>query len=255
MEKVPIQTQLHRSFFKYDSNSIVCFYGNKYNFFEYKRAYFYAFIFLGTQKAIFKNGFLPLLKTTFSLMKMVSLQFHSRERTIFDTSFCESIIPLLKSVFWVSFFPKGEKLHSKNKLIEMEKQPINRPLSFLPVFEEALNGDISSVAEHYQVLLPAKDKPWALDDATVDRAIALHEEKGTFIQHYERQFCLWRKEVLTPNQKAKIEELEAKLPQLKTSNDVVLKLLYNIQPYTIDKITAMPEAELALLHLSGKLKF
>jgi hypothetical protein len=123
------------------------------------------------------------------------------------------------------------------------------------LFPTSLNGDLSSVREQYTTLLPAKDKPSVLDDKIVNRIIRLHEEKNEFIDNYQKQFKLWRKEKLTPKQVIVLEDLEEKLPQLKQMNDKVLKLAYEIQPYTIDKILAMKPEELALLHLSGKLKF
>ncbi len=137
----------------------------------------------------------------------------------------------------------------------MKRKPIDRPISYLSLFATALNGDLSSVREQYKTMLPAKEKPSILDDETVNRIIRLHEEKNEFIENYERQFKLWRKEKLTPNQLIVLEDLEEKLPQLREVNGKVLKLAYEIQPYTIDKIMAMKPEELALLHLTGKLKF
>lgn len=137
----------------------------------------------------------------------------------------------------------------------MKRKPIDRPISYLSLFATALNGDLSSAPDQYKTLLPAKDKPSVLDDETVNRIIRLHEEKNEFIENYERQFKLWRKEKLSSNQLIVLEDLEEKLPQLKEVNDKVLKLAFEIQPYTIDKIMAMKPEELALLHLTGKLKF
>lgn len=137
----------------------------------------------------------------------------------------------------------------------MKRKPIDRPISYLPLFATALNGDLSSAREQYKTLLPAKDKPSVLEDETINRIIRLHEEKNEFIRNYERQFKRWRKEKLTPNQMIVLEDLEEKLPLLKEVNGKVLKLAYQIQPYTIDKIMAMKPEELALLHLPGKLKF
>jgi len=136
----------------------------------------------------------------------------------------------------------------------MKRKPIDRPISYLPLFATALNGDLSSVQEQYKTLLPAKEKPSVLNDEIVNRIIRLHEEKKEFIENYERQFKRWRKENLTTNQLGILKDLEEKLPQLKEVNDKILDLAYQIQPYTIDKIMAMKPEELALLHLSGKLK-
>lgn len=136
----------------------------------------------------------------------------------------------------------------------MKREPINRPISYLPLFTKILNGDLSSACEQYETLLPVKDKPSVLNDKIVDRIIKLHEEKNEAIDDYKKQFNFWRKGDLTANQLIAIEDLEKKLPQLKEANDKVLKLTYEIQPYTIDKIMAMPPEELSLLVLTGKLK-
>ncbi len=142
----------------------------------------------------------------------------------------------------------------KLNLCIMKRKPIDRPISYLPLFVTALDGDLSSVGEQYETLLPAKEKPSVLNDEIVNRIIRLHEEKNEFIENYERQFKLWRKEKLSSNQLILLEDLEEKLPELKEINGKVLELAYQIQPYTIDKIMAMKPEELALLHLSGKLK-
>jgi hypothetical protein len=97
----------------------------------------------------------------------------------------------------------------------MKRKPIDRPIAYLSLFVTAINGDLSSVREQYKILLPAKDKPSVLDDETVDRIIRLHKEKNEFIDNYQRQFKLWRKEKLTPNQLIILEDLEEKLPLLK----------------------------------------
>ena len=136
----------------------------------------------------------------------------------------------------------------------MKRKPINRPISYLPMFVTALEGDLSTAQEQYETLIPVKDKPSVLTDDIVNRIITLHEEKNEFIENYERQFKIWRKGKLSASQLEVITDLENKLPQLKETNDKVLKLAYEIQPYTIDKIMAMDPIELSMLHLSEKLK-
>lgn len=136
----------------------------------------------------------------------------------------------------------------------MKRKPIERPIEYLDVFETALNGDLSSASNQYEILLPVKDKPSILNDEIIERIIRLHEEKNEFIDNYERQFELWRKEKLTFAQSEALENLERKLPQLKRVNNKILELAHQIRPYTIEKIIKMSPEKLALLHLSGKLK-
>ena len=84
--------------------------------------------------------------------------------------------------------------------------------------------------------------------------IRLHEEKNEFVENYQRQFQFWRQQKLTHEQLVTLEDLEEKLPQLKEVNDKVLKPARQMAPYTIDKIVAMDPVELAMAHLSGKIK-
>ena len=121
----------------------------------------------------------------------------------------------------------------------MKRKPLDRPIEYLDVFENALNGDLSQASNQYETLLPMKDRPAVLNDEIIDRIIRLHEEKNEFIDNYRRQFKLWRKEKITFAQSATLDNLERKLPQLKEVNDKVLELAYQIRPYTIEKIMAM----------------
>ncbi len=136
----------------------------------------------------------------------------------------------------------------------MERNPINRPIDYLEIFVTTLNGDLSSVNDQYDRLLPIKDKPSVLNDEIIGRIIRLHKEKNDFIKLYEKQFINWRKLQLTATQSSKLDELESKLPKLKSINEKVLELAYHIQPHTIDKIMGMSSEELAIRFISDNLK-
>jgi len=136
----------------------------------------------------------------------------------------------------------------------MKRKPINRPLSYLPVITDALTEELAASQEQYQTLLPAIEKPHVLDDEIVNRIIRVLEEKKPYIDLYKRQFDLWRKEKLTTDQSTTIYELESKLTLLEEVINKILKLAYDIQPHTIDKIMNMDPAKLALSVLSGKIK-
>lgn len=138
--------------------------------------------------------------------------------------------------------------------VVMKKTPIDRPISFLPIFSNMIHEDISHCQEQYDTLYMAKDKPSVLTDEIINRIIALHKEKEEFIENYARQFNIWKRGSLSADQAKTISSLEKKLPQLQEINQKVLNLAHQMAPYTIDKVLAMDSAQLSSLHLSGQLK-
>ena len=135
----------------------------------------------------------------------------------------------------------------------MEKKPIWRPISYLSMVATAINGHLSSSKEQYETLLKAKDKPYVLDNATIERIIKVFKEQESFIPYYTEQLQRWRKEELSSNQLIVVVDLEEKLPELKELTEKVLRLAHNLENYTIEKIMALDEAVLAMLHLKGEL--
>ena len=133
----------------------------------------------------------------------------------------------------------------------MKQEPIDRDISFFPMFEQALHGDFEACEEQYQNLIQAKDKPYLLDDETVQRLIKVHEEKKEYISFYGPQFKRWREQPISNQQSQRLKKLEDKLPKLKELNEKVLELAYHISEFTIDKIVDMDPLQLALFEMGG----
>jgi len=60
------------------------------------------------------------------------------------------------------------------------KRPIWQPISMLPTISGIIDGELADAEEHYATLLQVREKPYVLDDATVDRSIKLHTEQLDF---------------------------------------------------------------------------
>lgn len=137
----------------------------------------------------------------------------------------------------------------------MTKQSIQwLPLYKLPIFTTLVEGMLQDTKGMYQLLLQAKNKPWVMDDATMNRTIKLFTERLEMLPDHTEQITRWKKEKLSPNQKEEITRLEEATTQTMELVENILTLAKEMKPHTIDQILAKDNAELALDVLSGKLK-
>jgi hypothetical protein len=127
------------------------------------------------------------------------------------------------------------------------------PLSKLPLFTTLVDGILQDTKDMYPLLLQAKDKPWVMDDATIDRTIRLYTERLGMLPTHTEQIARWRKERLTSAQKLELDRLEKATVETQELVQRILDMATAMQAYTIDKILAKEPGELALDVLSGKL--
>jgi hypothetical protein len=128
------------------------------------------------------------------------------------------------------------------------------PLTMIPLLSHAIEGALDASKEQLANLLQAENKPYALDDAIVNRVIKSFTEQLKTIAH-EKAICAhWReKKNLTPEQVKTIMEMEANIAEMEKINQRILFLAEHYKEHTIDKILGMDEEELALAYLKGKL--
>jgi hypothetical protein len=105
----------------------------------------------------------------------------------------------------------------------------------------------------YPLFLGAKDTPWVMDDAAIDRTIRLYRERLEMLPTHTGQITRWRKERLTPQEKLELARLEKATVETRELAQRILDMATAMQEYTIDKILAKEPGELALDVLSGKL--
>ena len=104
------------------------------------------------------------------------------------------------------------------------------------------------------LLAEAKDKPWVMDDATIERTLRLYTERLEILALNIAQIARWRKKSLTARQERELERLESATTETERLVRDILGLANEIKANTIDQILARDDAELALDVLLGRLK-
>ena len=135
-----------------------------------------------------------------------------------------------------------------------KQQPTWLPLDKLPLFTDMVAGMLQDTEKMFPLFMQAKEQPWVLDDATVERSIRLYTERLAILSDYEEQIARWRKGTLTAWQKRAIDKLANQTAQTKKEVTQLLVIANEIKKNTIDQILARDDVELAFDVLSGKLK-
>ena len=64
-----------------------------------------------------------------------------------------------------------------------------QPLTALPLIGSLIDGEPADGREHQATLLAVRDRPYVLDDATVERGIKLHTEQRDFLGVFAEQLA------------------------------------------------------------------
>ncbi len=128
-----------------------------------------------------------------------------------------------------------------------------QPISMLPIFTEMVDGMLESSVEQLNNMQLVMDKPHVLDDATMDRIIALYNNQLKDQLLFNKQFARWKKGKLSGAEETEINRLINQTSKLKEVNEEILMLADSIKHSTIDKIMAMDDGELAAAVLTGKI--
>ena len=135
-----------------------------------------------------------------------------------------------------------------------KQNPTWLPLHKLPLFSHSVAGLLRDTQEMYPLFVQAKNKPWVLDDATVERTIRLYSERLDILAVDEEQLRRWKQERLTPQQQQTIASLSEQVAKTKKLVIELLEIAREIKQNTIDEILKRDDAQLALDVLTGKLK-
>ena len=91
-----------------------------------------------------------------------------------------------------------------------------------------------------------RDRPYVLDDATVERSIKLHTEQRDFLGVFAEQLARWRHEHPTDAQRRELDRLEGQLERLRAVLTNILALAEELQPGTIERVLAQSDLELGI---------
>ena len=73
-----------------------------------------------------------------------------------------------------------------------KQNPTWLPLHKLPLFSHSVSGLLRDTQEMYPLFVQAKNKPWVLDDATVERTIRLYSERLDILAVDDEQLRRWK---------------------------------------------------------------
>ena len=121
-----------------------------------------------------------------------------------------------------------------------------QPLTALPLIASLIDGELADGQEHYATLLSVRDRPYVLDDATVERSIQLHAEQRDFLGVFAEPLARWRHERPTDAQRRELDRLEGQLGRLRAVLSAILELVEELKQGTIERVLAKSDLELGL---------
>jgi hypothetical protein len=136
-----------------------------------------------------------------------------------------------------------------------QPQPQWQPISMLPTIATHIDGTLEAAQEQYETLLPAKARPHALDDYTVNRVKKVFTEQKNDLWLFEEQLKRWQSNQLTGEQRKEVERLQGQMKKLREQVKTILDLADDLSKGTIEKVMAKSDAELGLEFLLNPEKF
>jgi hypothetical protein len=114
---------------------------------------------------------------------------------------------------------------------------------------------LEAAQEQYKTLLPAKARPHALDDYTVNRVKKVFTEQQNDLWLFDEQLKQWQSNQLTGEQRKEVERLQGQMKKLREQVTTILTLADDLSKGTIEKVMAKSDAELGLEFLLNPDKF
>lgn len=136
-----------------------------------------------------------------------------------------------------------------------QPQPQWQPISMLPTIATHIDGMLEAAQEQYETLLPAKAKPHALDDYTVNRVKKVFTTQQNDLWLFDEQLARWSKGSLSAQQRTEVERLAGQMKKLREQITVILVLANELAKGTIEKVMGKSDVELGLESLLNLGKF
>lgn len=134
------------------------------------------------------------------------------------------------------------------------KLPNYHPIEMLPTITHIINESLDNVVELTISLKIGIEKPGALTDDIVNRAVKIFKDGQELAPVHSEQLKRWRQTDLSLMELEEVDilqEIVDKLPDLYTEG---LDIANEVSKFTIDKIMAMDSTELAIKYLTGEMK-
>ncbi len=143
--------------------------------------------------------------------------------------------------------PTGEEIMPNQ--IAPQWQPIEK----LSLIASIIDGALNATTEQYEALTEAKQQPYSLDDALVNRAIKAFTDQKDDLLTYDEQLTRWKALRLTAKQQAEVERLTGQMKKLRKLTTKTLALAEELQELTIERLLEKDDAEVGLEYLLGTL--
>ncbi|MCU0471397.1 MAG: hypothetical protein MUF58_22710 [Arcicella sp.] len=134
----------------------------------------------------------------------------------------------------------------------MEKQQIFYRIERLSTFEKLLNEEVLETQKLNQLLEETEDKPYLMDDATMNRSLKFYQNGIDYMPYYRLQFNRWKSQELTPEQTKKINDLEFLVDLQLRFLEYGMALSKKIAKNTIENILSKSDFEIGFEALFGK---
>jgi hypothetical protein len=104
-------------------------------------------------------------------------------------------------------------------------------------------------------LLPAKARPHALDDYTVNRVKEVFTTQQRDLWLFDEQLKRWSEATISAQQRKEVERLQGQMKKLQEQVKAILELADELAKGTIEKVMKKSDAELGLEFLLNPEKF
>ena len=136
----------------------------------------------------------------------------------------------------------------------VQKTPNWQPISALPMVASLIDRMVSDALQQWETLQSAKQKPYVLDSALVERIESAYsnqlETTGLFLE----QLARWKSKPMSSDQRNEVVRLEKQVEKLQAVMNDILSLTSEIKKHTIDRIMEKDDLELGLEIMKGKLR-
>jgi len=136
----------------------------------------------------------------------------------------------------------------------VQKTPNWQPISALPMVASLIDRMVSDALQQWETLQSAKQKPYVLDSALVERIESAYsnqlETTGLFLE----QLARWKSKPMSSDQRNEVVRLEKQVEKLQAVMNDILSLASELKKHTIDRIMEKDDLELGLEIMKGKLR-
>lgn len=129
-----------------------------------------------------------------------------------------------------------------------------QPIAMAATMRAAIEEEVHVFESLMERLRPVVATPHVLDDATVDRVVAMCERALELAPVHEAQSARWQDANATPQQQRDAEGFAKGAARNKFLAQELLGLAQQLREGTIDRIVGLSDQELGLAYLSGRIR-